>query len=917
MGICASREEAQVLPDVKVKVRAKVKREAVAPKSKTRIEDFFIGMENDFAYDQKSGILKCNANLNLLEFHTMLREKKLFLPQELFKSQFLSQNFIAIGDGQLGRSHGVFAKYIRGYGVSLSRGQNKSDDPVVVWKPGIDDDIYRVEDNDYFYKNATAGYMDDIGEITHIYVKPLKDEDYPKSRGMKLIAPYSSTKLQNCLQIMAEMSDNDDFPRDFDYRVTVLTDVKNFWYKKSLLKGLDDEKPVVVDDEPEPVPMPVIVVYVQWANVEGVSQEFGKHESGYFRTIRRALGRDFIDAYLCDENELSHMNHDIARLVNKNLRTDEKVLDFSTPTPMSELTKYWIYDDIREYVMPHENRTYKSAATNLSTNGWSEKISACITNIVSGEVSGLKAVVQFQAFGGRNSMYDKNCENSTTSIVQRFDSFYVDGDGSEAKVWEAQALSGLGFNRIADKSGLASSNPSTVSDLISLLKQASRNEISVGYTVRGKRYNGISSSSNTRFEIDLNTCLSESEYDESSELFEFGAGFAPIDLNKSLREYGLFIPQGMSTVHSIVGDHFSDNYDQIARSHGTFSDYIEGYKLVMSKGGKSDQPITVTVWKPGSKYPTDKNLTKRDSDQMFHNIATGKLQNIGILTHIYINPLKDEDYPKSRGMKLIAPYSSTKLQNCLQIMAEMSDNDDFPRDFDYRVTVLTDVKNFWYKKSLLKGLDDEKPVVVDDEPEPVPMPVIVVYVQWANVEGVSQEFGKHESGYFRTIRRALGRDFIDAYLCDENELSHMNHDIARLVNKNLRTDEKVLDFSTPTPMSELTKYWIYDDIREYVMPHENRTYKSAATNLSTNGWPEWITRRTDMIVSGEVPDMKAVVQFQAFGGRNSMYDKIDKSRKTQIVQSFDCFSSHANRKRVGVWKSNNDKEAPTYGFSKM
>ena len=83
---------------------------------------------------------------------------------------------------------------------------------------------------------------------------------------------------------------------------------------------------------------------------------------------------------------------------------------------------------------------------------------------------------------------------------------------------------------------------------------------------------------------------------------------------------------------------------------------------------------------------------------MFWAVLGGSPGNFGILTHIQIRPLHDDDYPDSRMMKALTPYTKDKLEKCLQILAEMSDDENLPRNFDYSVTVFTNSSMAFYTK---------------------------------------------------------------------------------------------------------------------------------------------------------------------------------------------------------------------------
>ena len=76
-----------------------------------------------------------------------------------------------------------------------------------------------------------------------------------------------------------------------------------------------------------------------------------------------------------------------------------------------------------------------------------------------------------------------------------------------------------------------------------------------------------------------------------------------------------------------------------------------------------------------------------------------------------------------------------------------------------------------------------------------------------------------------------------------------------------------------TPMSKLTRYWCYEDIREYVKPYDKRVYASNKYDLSTNGWPEWMSGRVNDVIALNDPERNVILQTQLFGGVNSMFYK--------------------------------------------
>ena len=70
----------------------------------------------------------------------------------------------------------------------------------------------------------------------------------------------------------------------------------------------------------------------------------------------------------------------------------------------------------------------------------------------------------------------------------------------------------------------------------------------------------------------------------------------------------------------------------------------------------------------------------------------GSPGNFGILTHVRLLPLHDKDYPDSRMMKFNTDYTPEKHQAVTALFAEMSGDEDFPRNYCYAITVMSPVR---------------------------------------------------------------------------------------------------------------------------------------------------------------------------------------------------------------------------------
>ena len=77
------------------------------------------------------------------------------------------------------------------------------------------------------------------------------------------------------------------------------------------------------------------------------------------------------------------------------------------------------------------------------------------------------------------------------------------------------------------------------------------------------------------------------------------------------------------------------------------------------------------------------------NDDLFWAVLGGSPGNFGILTHVYLRPLHDKDYPDSRMMKTMTIYSYEKHLAMEKLMAEMMADEDLSAGFDYCITIMS------------------------------------------------------------------------------------------------------------------------------------------------------------------------------------------------------------------------------------
>lgn len=197
---------------------------------------------------------------------------------------------------------------------------------------------------------------------------------------------------------------------------------------------------------------------------------------------------------------------------------------------------------------------------------------------------------------------------------------------------------------------------------------------------------------------------------------------------------------------------------------------------------------------------------------MFFALLGGSPGNLGILTHFTLEVHRDRDYAGSRGLKVVHLYSTERLKQVLNIIAEMNDDPDFPRNYDLCVSVLSASFDIL---GLMGGLDDkmreEHPEIYGENNLPFWPRAIVIYAQWV----------------------PFGQD-------DTPDMSWFDK---------LHTDSWFTIGVEEKPMSQLTSGWLFRNVREFNLPYVKRTYLTTSTTLGDDGWVDWVAQRIDKIVT--------------------------------------------------------------------
>ncbi|KAI2623678.1 hypothetical protein GGS21DRAFT_533696 [Xylaria nigripes] len=409
--------------------------------------------------------------------------------------------------------------------------------------------------------------------------------------------------------------------------------------------------------------------------------------------------------------------------------------------------------------------------------------------------------------------------------------------------------------------------PKTKEDIALVLKYAKKKGIAVAIRTGGHQYSGASSTSAPNIQLDLRNSFKGPDdrvlfRKEGKAYVRTSVSWGLGDLNAWLAKNKAFVPHGQCTDVHLGGHIQTGGYGLLARSFGLLGDQILSLEIVDTDGNF-------------------KEVTKDSDPDLFWAFLGGSPGNLGVLTHVTLQAHQDEDYNGSRGLKALYFYDTETLKRLVNILVEMADNDDFPGNYDFCISVLS---SSFPLLDLWPGLDEtmarQHPELYGENGLIAWPRTIIVYAQWVPLKSGDT----CDMSWFDRIKE--GSDWI----LGENEV-----------------EEK--------PLSQLTGDWIFRNVREYEKPYVKRAYSTNSRTLSKDGFADWVVGRIDAIVSPDDNGCWLSGQLQCFGGKNSMFTRNATNgtsyswRDTTLGVVLDCFHNTDALARAQDWQKVNDLEA--------
>jgi hypothetical protein len=416
--------------------------------------------------------------------------------------------------------------------------------------------------------------------------------------------------------------------------------------------------------------------------------------------------------------------------------------------------------------------------------------------------------------------------------------------------------------------------PTSKEDIAVALKYAKAQKIAVAVRTGGHQYCGASSTEAPNIQLDLRSSFQGPDdrqlinspdgktYARTSVSWSLG------DFNAWMGKHQVFVPHGQCVDVHLGGHIQTGGYGQLGRSFGLFGDHAVSIEYVDHSG----------------KF---REATRKSDPEMFHALLGGSPGNFGVITHFTIEVHRDKDYVGSRGLKALFWYEKGTLERLLTQLATMSDNPEFPRNYDFCISVLSST---FHLPSLIPEADDfekEKyPEIFGKDGNKLWPRMIVVYAQWV-------PFGPHErpnDSWFKDIAKGA-----------------------------------IFSQDNVSPMSKLTAGWIFRNTREFNWPYIKSTHVTNSTTLIKDKWPAWLSNRIDELVEPEFNGCFISAQIQCFGGKYSKFTTNANNgtayswRDSTICCTLDAFYEGVEAQQTAIkWHNRNEEEGigPKGVFSK-
>ena len=376
---------------------------------------------------------------------------------------------------------------------------------------------------------------------------------------------------------------------------------------------------------------------------------------------------------------------------------------------------------------------------------------------------------------------------------------------------------------------------SSKEDIAHTLQYAEANKIAVAVRTGGHQYCGASSTLAPNIQLDLRSSFRSPDDrrlfhspDGKKTFVRTSVSWDLIEFNEWMGERQVFVPHGQCKNVHLGGHVQTGGYGQLGRSFGLFGDHVVSLEIVEHNG-------------------EFREITRESHPELFYAILGGSPGNLAVITHFTIEVHRDQDYEGSCGIKAVYLYSPETLKRLLTLLATMSDDPDFPRNYDFCISVLSEHNDL---PSIFPNADqiEQKnfPKVFGKDGTAFWERCIIVFAQFVPFSPND----KPNDSWFEAI--AEGSFGIPPFRGPPDSKHFPHAEVTFL------------------PMSKLTHEWIFQNIREFDFPYVKSTHLTNSTTLVKDNWPEWLAQRIDDLVAPN-DGCRISAQIQCYGGKNSKF----------------------------------------------
>ena len=129
------------------------------------LSDTFQSVVRDFRHNHTTKLLRVGISFSLLQFHSLLRTMKMFIPIGTCSNVHLGGHVQSGGYGMLRRSFGLLCDYVEGFEIILANGKHEK-----IWRPNstlapkdLESDCNKLKENDDLFWAVLGGSPGNFG----------------------------------------------------------------------------------------------------------------------------------------------------------------------------------------------------------------------------------------------------------------------------------------------------------------------------------------------------------------------------------------------------------------------------------------------------------------------------------------------------------------------------------------------------------------------------------------------------------------------------------------------------------------------------------------------------------------------------------------------------------------------------------